>query len=120
MKIRVSCSHRDEDTLERRKGHLSALRRDGRIEPWHNREIRAGGDLDEEISEPLHREAVAAPEIRVRLPAGLRDGTGDEDPPLEMDDLLQPPAPRSALGGKPPALVCWQRNAINQPGHQEQ
>lgn len=26
--------------------------------------------------------------------------------------------PHSALGGKPPALVCWQRNDINQPDQQ--
>ncbi|WP_132461815.1 integrase core domain-containing protein [Rhodovulum marinum] len=28
--------------------------------------------------------------------------------------------PHSALGGKPPALACWQRNDINQPGQQVQ
>ncbi len=53
MKIFVSYSHRDEDTLERLKAHLSPLRRDGRIETWYDREIRAGGDIDEEISEQL-------------------------------------------------------------------
>lgn len=28
--------------------------------------------------------------------------------------------PHSALGGKPPALVYWQRNDINQPDQQVQ
>jgi len=28
--------------------------------------------------------------------------------------------PHSALGGKPPALVYWQRNVINQPDQQRQ
>tara|TARA_R110002126_G_scaffold213347_1_gene359846 strand:+ start:328 stop:507 length:180 start_codon:yes stop_codon:yes gene_type:complete len=28
--------------------------------------------------------------------------------------------PQSALGGKPSALVYWQRNDINQPGQQVQ
>lgn len=53
MKIFVSYSHRDEDTLERLKAHLSPLRRDGRIETWYDREIRAGGEIDDEISEQL-------------------------------------------------------------------
>ena len=53
MKIFVSYSHRDEDTLERLRAHLSPLRRDGRIETWYDREIRAGGEIDDEISEQL-------------------------------------------------------------------
>lgn len=53
MKIFVSYSHRDEDTLERLRAHLSPLRRDGRIETWYDREIRAGGEIDDEISVQL-------------------------------------------------------------------
>ncbi|WP_425050501.1 toll/interleukin-1 receptor domain-containing protein [Psychromarinibacter sp. S121] len=53
MKIFVSYSHRDEGTLERLKAHLSPLRRDGRIETWYDREIRAGGEIDGEISAEL-------------------------------------------------------------------
>ncbi|WP_116600240.1 toll/interleukin-1 receptor domain-containing protein [Primorskyibacter marinus] len=53
MKIFVSYSHRDEGTLERLKTHLSPLRRDGRIETWYDREIRAGGEIDAEISAEL-------------------------------------------------------------------
>lgn len=53
MKIFVSYSHRDEGTLERLKAHLSPLRRDGRIETWYDREIRAGAEIDDEISEQL-------------------------------------------------------------------
>ncbi len=49
----VSYSHRDEGTLERLKAHLSPLRRDGRIETWYDREIRAGGEIDGEISAEL-------------------------------------------------------------------
>ena len=53
MKIFVSYSHRDEITLERLKAHLSPLRREGRIETWYDREIRAGGEIDDEISRQL-------------------------------------------------------------------
>ncbi|WP_163848080.1 toll/interleukin-1 receptor domain-containing protein [Pseudooceanicola aestuarii] len=53
MKTFVSYSHRDEATLERLKAHLSPLRRDGRIETWYDREIRAGGEIDGEISAEL-------------------------------------------------------------------
>ncbi len=53
MKIFVSYSHRDEGTLERLKAHLSPLRRDGRIETWYDREIRAGGEIDGAISAEL-------------------------------------------------------------------
>ncbi|WP_372922290.1 toll/interleukin-1 receptor domain-containing protein [Roseovarius sp.] len=53
MKIFVSYSHRDEGTLDRLKAHLSPLRRDGRIETWYDREIRAGGKIDGEISAEL-------------------------------------------------------------------
>lgn len=53
MKIFVSYSHRDENTLERLKTHLAPLRRDGRIETWYDREIRAGGEIDNEISAEL-------------------------------------------------------------------
>ncbi|QFS83053.1 Integrase core domain protein [Roseivivax sp. THAF197b] len=41
----------------------------------------------------LYREAVAHPEIRVRLPACLGDRIRDEGGHREMDDLLQPSAP---------------------------
>jgi hypothetical protein len=53
MKIFVSYSHRDDGTLERLKAHLSPLRRTGRIETWYDREIRAGGEIDGEISKEL-------------------------------------------------------------------
>lgn len=53
MKIFVSYSHRNEATLERLKAHLSPLRRDGRIETWYDREIRAGGNIDDAISTQL-------------------------------------------------------------------
>jgi hypothetical protein len=46
----------------------------------------------------IYREAVAHPEIRVRLPACLGDRIGDESGDPEMDDLLQPPAPAFSLG----------------------
>lgn len=39
----------------------------------------------------LHREVVADPDIRMRQPARLGGGIGDEDGHPETDDLLQPP-----------------------------
>ena len=53
MKFFVSYSHRDEGTLERLKTHLSPLLREGRIEAWYDREIRAGEEIDGEISAQL-------------------------------------------------------------------
>lgn len=41
--------------LQRLHVHLAMLRRDGGISEWYDREIRAGGDIDREVS--IHLEA---------------------------------------------------------------
>lgn len=53
MKAFISYSHRDNWALERLHTHLVMLRREGRIVDWFDREILAGDDLDQQISEQL-------------------------------------------------------------------
>ncbi len=44
----------DEDLLEKLKSHLSPLRRQGVIDVWYDREIRAGAVWEEEIKRHLN------------------------------------------------------------------
>ncbi|GBE44870.1 hypothetical protein BMS3Bbin10_02976 [bacterium BMS3Bbin10] len=53
MKAFISYSHRDTDVLDRLHTHLAMLRREGLITEWFDREILAGGDVDDEISGQL-------------------------------------------------------------------
>ena len=48
-----SYSHRDEDLRNELEIHLSALKRQGVIQTWHDRRIGAGKDLDDEIDSNL-------------------------------------------------------------------
>lgn len=50
MRAFISYSHQDTKALERLHVHLANLQREGQIETWYDREILAGGGLDEEIS----------------------------------------------------------------------
>ncbi len=49
MKAFISYSHKDAQQLEKLHEHLSALRREGLLETWTDREIHAGGEIDEEV-----------------------------------------------------------------------
>lgn len=49
MKAFVSYSHQDTHLLDKLHEHLSALRRDGLLETWTDREIHAGGEIDKEV-----------------------------------------------------------------------
>lgn len=49
MKAFISYSHRDAELLDRLHEHLAALRREGLLETWTDREIHAGGEIDGEI-----------------------------------------------------------------------
>jgi hypothetical protein len=53
MKAFISYSHRDEALLQRLHAHLAMLRREGGISEWYDREIKAGGAIDREISTQL-------------------------------------------------------------------
>lgn len=53
VKLFFSYSHRDESLRDELEIHLSALRRQGVIETWHDRRIGAGKEFDSEISEHL-------------------------------------------------------------------
>ena len=49
----ISYSHRDKQALDRLHTHLAVLRREQHINEWYDRDILAGSDLDQEISEQL-------------------------------------------------------------------
>ncbi len=53
MKTFISYSHKDEDYLNKLHTHLATLRREGLITEWTDKEIKAGGNLDSEISKAL-------------------------------------------------------------------
>lgn len=45
-----SYSHEDEELRNRLEKHVALLKRQGRVEAWHDRRILAGSDLDQAIS----------------------------------------------------------------------
>ena len=53
MKAFISYSHINDHALKRLHTHLVVLRRDHHINEWYDREILAGDDVDQEISEQL-------------------------------------------------------------------
>jgi hypothetical protein len=53
VKVFVSYSHRDEELRNQLGVHLEILRREGVIEPWHDRRIGAGRDVHAAISDSL-------------------------------------------------------------------
>jgi hypothetical protein len=52
-KLFFSYNHQDEVLRNKLETHLSLLKRQGLIEPWHDRRITAGSELDAAISEHL-------------------------------------------------------------------
>ena len=52
-KLFFSYSHKDEAVRDELEVHLSMLKRQGIIEPWHDRRIVAGDEFDGQISEHL-------------------------------------------------------------------
>ncbi len=53
MRTFISYSHADETFRQELEKHLSLLKREKRLSIWHDRRIRAGDDIDGEISESL-------------------------------------------------------------------
>jgi hypothetical protein len=53
IKLFFSYSHKDEDLRDELETHLSALKRQGVIDVWHDRRISAGKDFNSEISQHL-------------------------------------------------------------------
>lgn len=53
MKAFISYSHHDQAVLERLHVHLAMLRREGLIDEWYDREILAGGDIDDDVQAHL-------------------------------------------------------------------
>ena len=54
VKIFFCYAHEDERLLNKLKSHLSPLRRQGLIEIWHDRDIRAGLEWEKEINKHLN------------------------------------------------------------------
>jgi len=52
-RVFISYSHADDELLDRLHKHLAQLRRDGTITAWFDREISAGGRLDDAIASEL-------------------------------------------------------------------
>lgn len=55
MKVFISYSHQDEEYLERLHTHLEFLKSEGLIEVWHDRDILAGSNIDEEVKKNLEK-----------------------------------------------------------------
>lgn len=53
MKVFICYAREDESLLRTLEKHLWPLKRQGLIEPWHDREITAGSDWEEEIKKQL-------------------------------------------------------------------
>jgi hypothetical protein len=53
VSIFVSYSHKDEDLWAQLQTHLAMLKRQGVIDIWHDRRIKAGDEIDNEISAAL-------------------------------------------------------------------
>ncbi len=56
----ISYAHEDEPFRRDLEKHLTALRRDGLVEEWHDRMIRAGQDWEKEIHANLDRSHIIA------------------------------------------------------------
>jgi hypothetical protein len=53
--IFFSYSHADAEFRDQLEKHLAILKRQGRIDVWHDRKIVAGDKLDDRISEHLEK-----------------------------------------------------------------
>ncbi|WP_438025971.1 SIR2 family protein [Sorangium sp. So ce233] len=53
VRVFFSYASRDEELLSRLEAHMSPLKREGLIAPWHSGKIGAGEDLERAISEQL-------------------------------------------------------------------
>ncbi|MWB79870.1 TIR domain-containing protein [Pseudooceanicola sp. 216_PA32_1] len=54
-RVFISYSHKDEQLRNELEVHLTMLKRQGLIEPWHDRRLLAGDKLDRSIDEELNR-----------------------------------------------------------------
>lgn len=54
-RVFFSYSHDDEQHRNQLEKHLALLRRQGLIETWHDRNIPAGGELDDHIDQEINR-----------------------------------------------------------------
>jgi hypothetical protein len=55
VKVFISYSHKDADLLTQLHEHLSSLRRQGLLDAWTDREIQAGGVIDQQVEAQLDK-----------------------------------------------------------------
>ena len=58
VEIFISYSHEDEHWMEKLRAHLSPLKLEGKIVDWHDRDITAGTEWADEISEHLESASI--------------------------------------------------------------
>ena len=83
FKLFVSYSHQDEELCTRFLEHLAQLRREGFIEPWHDRKISAGRDWAGQIDDHLK----AADVIVLLVSVGFLSSDYAND--IEMDCAMK-------------------------------
>jgi len=60
LKLFISYSHKDEVFCDEFKTHLAPLKSNGTIEAWHDRQLKAGDCLDEELASHLKQSTLVA------------------------------------------------------------
>ncbi|UCF94036.1 MAG: toll/interleukin-1 receptor domain-containing protein [Desulfobacterales bacterium] len=55
IEVFISYSHKDEELREELENHLKALQRQAVIKAWHDREISAGSEWEEQIRSNIQR-----------------------------------------------------------------
>ncbi|MGJ3247218.1 MAG: toll/interleukin-1 receptor domain-containing protein [Elainellaceae cyanobacterium] len=53
LEVFISYSHQDEALKNELTTHLTSLKREGKIKPWHDHEVEAGSEWDAEIKAKL-------------------------------------------------------------------
>lgn len=61
LRVFISYSHRDGGILERLRVHLAMLEREGEVETWDDRDIRAGDQIDQTIESAHDNSTVFIP-----------------------------------------------------------
>src|SRR5215510_12483717 len=58
VKLFYSYSHKDEGLREELVNHLTSLERQGVLAPWHDRDIEAGAEWNQEIERHLNESQI--------------------------------------------------------------
>src|SRR5438874_2603680 len=95
MPVKIFCcyAHEDEPLLKKLKAHLRPLQRQGLIDVWHDRDITAGTECEQEMSKHLNEAQIIllliSPDFMVRCPLCLDQfHVGDCDIVSRIDGRL--------------------------------